>query len=125
MATETIIDVVMPQMGVSVSEGTVTKWLKQEGEAIAADEALLALCAALLACETCAPSCTALAEDCTVLTTTIDVSEPLPGLDTSGVAYSDYSPAPNFDGSLIAFVSTRDDPQGEIYLMNSDGSNIQ
>src|SRR4051794_21425895 len=41
MATETIIDVVMPQMGVSVSEGTVTKWLKQEGEPIAADEALL------------------------------------------------------------------------------------
>src|SRR5688572_20565162 len=28
-------------MGVSVSEGTVTKWLKQEGEAIAADEPLL------------------------------------------------------------------------------------
>src|SRR6476620_9305345 len=31
----------MPQMGVSVSEGTITKWLKQEGEPIAADESLL------------------------------------------------------------------------------------
>src|SRR5438552_10838227 len=31
----------MPQMGVSVSEGTITKWLKQEGESVAADEALL------------------------------------------------------------------------------------
>jgi pyruvate dehydrogenase E2 component (dihydrolipoamide acetyltransferase) len=31
----------MPQMGVSVSEGTITKWLKSEGEEIAADEALL------------------------------------------------------------------------------------
>jgi pyruvate dehydrogenase E2 component (dihydrolipoamide acetyltransferase) len=41
LATDTAIDVVMPQMGVSVSEGTVTKWLKQEGEAIAADEPLL------------------------------------------------------------------------------------
>src|SRR5438105_6604788 len=41
MATETAIDVVMPQMGVSVSEGTVTKWLKQEGESIEADEPLL------------------------------------------------------------------------------------
>ena len=39
MATDTQIDVVMPQMGVSVSEGTITKWLKQEGETIAADEA--------------------------------------------------------------------------------------
>jgi pyruvate dehydrogenase E2 component (dihydrolipoamide acetyltransferase) len=41
MATTSAIDVVMPQMGVSVSEGTITKWLKQEGEQIAADEALL------------------------------------------------------------------------------------
>jgi 2-oxoglutarate dehydrogenase E2 component (dihydrolipoamide succinyltransferase) len=41
MATETAIDVVMPQMGVSVSEGTITKWLKSEGEAIQADEPLL------------------------------------------------------------------------------------
>ena len=41
MATTSAIDVVMPQMGVSVSEGTITKWLKQEGEAIAADEPLL------------------------------------------------------------------------------------
>ena len=41
MATGTQVDVVMPQMGVSVSEGTITKWLKQEGEQIAADEPLL------------------------------------------------------------------------------------
>jgi pyruvate/2-oxoglutarate dehydrogenase complex dihydrolipoamide acyltransferase (E2) component len=41
MATTSAIDVVMPQMGVSVSEGTITKWLKQEGEKIAADESLL------------------------------------------------------------------------------------
>jgi pyruvate dehydrogenase E2 component (dihydrolipoamide acetyltransferase) len=41
MATGTAIDVVMPQMGVSVSEGTITKWLKQEGESVEADEALL------------------------------------------------------------------------------------
>jgi pyruvate dehydrogenase E2 component (dihydrolipoamide acetyltransferase) len=41
MATGTAIDVVMPQMGVSVSEGTITKWLRSEGEAIQADEPLL------------------------------------------------------------------------------------
>jgi pyruvate dehydrogenase E2 component (dihydrolipoamide acetyltransferase) len=39
-ATETV-DVTMPQMGVSVSEGTITKWLKQVGEAVEADEPLL------------------------------------------------------------------------------------
>jgi pyruvate dehydrogenase E2 component (dihydrolipoamide acetyltransferase) len=39
--TGTAVDVVMPQMGVSVSEGTITKWLKQAGEPIEADESLL------------------------------------------------------------------------------------
>jgi 2-oxoglutarate dehydrogenase E2 component (dihydrolipoamide succinyltransferase) len=41
MATETAVDVVMPQMGVSVSEGTITRWLKQEGEQVEADQPLL------------------------------------------------------------------------------------
>src|SRR4030095_7811811 len=41
MATGTAVDVVMPQMGVSVSEGTITKWLKAEGEQVEADEPLL------------------------------------------------------------------------------------
>ena len=41
MATGTRTEVVMPQMGVSVAEGTVTKWLRQPGEAIALDEPLL------------------------------------------------------------------------------------
>src|SRR5205085_1554124 len=31
----------MPQMGVSVSEGTIIKWLKQQGEQVEADEPLL------------------------------------------------------------------------------------
>jgi len=41
MATETAVEVVMPQMGVSVSEGTIIKWLKQQGEQVEADEPLL------------------------------------------------------------------------------------
>src|SRR6478736_1422226 len=41
MATTEAVDVVMPQMGVSVSEGTITKWLKQQGEEVQSDEPLL------------------------------------------------------------------------------------
>jgi len=41
MATNTAVDVVMPQMGVSVSEGTITKWSKNVGDTIEADETLL------------------------------------------------------------------------------------
>ena len=41
MSTGTQTEVVMPQMCVSVSEGTITKWLKQVGETIGRDEPLL------------------------------------------------------------------------------------
>jgi len=41
VSTGTQTEVVMPQMGVSVSEGTITKWLRQVGEPIARDEPLL------------------------------------------------------------------------------------
>jgi len=41
MASATVIDVVMPQMGVSVSEGTIVKWLVNEGGTIEADAPLL------------------------------------------------------------------------------------
>ena len=34
------IDVVMPQMGESITEGTLTKWLKRPGEAVTRDEPL-------------------------------------------------------------------------------------
>jgi 2-oxoglutarate dehydrogenase E2 component (dihydrolipoamide succinyltransferase) len=41
MAATAVVDVVMPQMGVSVSEGTITKWLKNVGDTVEADESLL------------------------------------------------------------------------------------
>jgi pyruvate/2-oxoglutarate dehydrogenase complex dihydrolipoamide acyltransferase (E2) component len=41
VSTGTQTEVVMPQMGVSVSEGTITKWIKQVGDSIGRDEPLL------------------------------------------------------------------------------------
>src|SRR6266571_4706624 len=35
------VTVSMPQLGESVTEGTVTRWLKKEGERVEADEPLL------------------------------------------------------------------------------------
>ncbi|HMT08712.1 MAG TPA: hypothetical protein PKA82_11965, partial [Pyrinomonadaceae bacterium] len=35
------VDVVMPQMGESITEGTVSRWLKAVGDTIAKDEAIL------------------------------------------------------------------------------------
>ncbi|MGA2469181.1 MAG: multifunctional oxoglutarate decarboxylase/oxoglutarate dehydrogenase thiamine pyrophosphate-binding subunit/dihydrolipoyllysine-residue succinyltransferase subunit [Solirubrobacteraceae bacterium] len=41
MAVDTTIQVVMPQMGDSVSEGTVLEWRKTEGDSVAADETIV------------------------------------------------------------------------------------
>ena len=35
------VSVTMPRLGESVTEGTITRWLKQEGEHVEADEPLL------------------------------------------------------------------------------------
>ena len=37
-------DVVMPQMGESITEGTLTKWLKKPGDTVARDEPLFEIC---------------------------------------------------------------------------------
>ena len=35
------LEVVMPQMGESITEGTVSKWLKQQGDKVEKDEPIL------------------------------------------------------------------------------------
>ena len=42
-STETLIDVAMPQMGVSVVEGTVVEWKKQPGDWVEADEIIASI----------------------------------------------------------------------------------
>ena len=42
-STETTVDVAMPQMGVSVAEGTVVEWKKQPGDWVEADEVIAAI----------------------------------------------------------------------------------
>src|SRR5688500_10171761 len=41
MAVDTTVEVVMPAMGDSVSEGTILEWHKQEGDQVSEDEVLV------------------------------------------------------------------------------------
>src|SRR3954452_22179255 len=41
--TELLVDVTMPQMGVSVAEGTVVEWKKQAGDWVEADEIIASI----------------------------------------------------------------------------------
>jgi pyruvate dehydrogenase E2 component (dihydrolipoamide acetyltransferase) len=77
MATETAVDVVMPQMGVSVSEGTITKWLKREGEQVEADEPLLEISTDKVDTEVPAPASGTLTQILVEEGTTVDVGTKL------------------------------------------------
>ena len=90
MATETAIDVVMPQMGVSVSEGTVTKWLKQEGEHVEADEPLLEISTDKVDTEVPSPASGTLTQILVQEGETVEVGTPLARIGGGGGA----APAP-------------------------------
>ncbi len=88
MATTEAIDVVMPQMGVSVSEGTVTKWLKQEGEQVEADESLLEISTDKVDTEVPSPASGTLTQILVQEGETVDVGTKLAVIGGDGVAAS-------------------------------------
>src|SRR3989442_14100949 len=56
------IDVLMPQMGESIAEGTLSKWLKKLGDAVKRDEPLFEISTDKVDAEIPAPSAGVLAE---------------------------------------------------------------
>jgi 2-oxoglutarate dehydrogenase E2 component (dihydrolipoamide succinyltransferase) len=94
MATETAIDVVMPQMGVSVSEGTITKWLKQEGEHVEADEPLLEISTDKVDTEVPSPGAGTLTQILVQEGQTVDVGTKLGQIGGGGAAPAQEEAAP-------------------------------
>ena len=88
MATDTQVEVVMPQMGVSVSEGTITKWLKSEGEPIARDEALLEISTDKVDTEIPSPAEGVVAKILVQEGETVEVGTPLAVIAPEGAAVS-------------------------------------
>ena len=56
------MDITMPQLGETVTEGTITRWFKQVGEAVAVDEILIEIETDKVVLEVPAPSAGVLAE---------------------------------------------------------------
>jgi 2-oxoglutarate dehydrogenase E2 component (dihydrolipoamide succinyltransferase) len=96
MATTETVDVVMPQMGVSVSEGTITKWLKQEGEQVEADEPLLEISTDKVDTEVPSPGSGTLTQILVQEGATVDVGTKLAviGGEGGGAASTDDVPEP-------------------------------
>ncbi len=93
MSTGTQTEVVMPQMGVSVSEGTITKWLKQPGDQVARDEPLLEISTDKVDTEVPSPGEGVLTQILVPEGETVDVGTVLATIGPAGSAPSE-APAP-------------------------------
>jgi 2-oxoglutarate dehydrogenase E2 component (dihydrolipoamide succinyltransferase) len=94
MSTGTQVEVVMPQMGVSVSEGTITRWLKQPGEEIALDEPLLEISTDKVDTEVPSPGEGIVAEIRVQEGETVEVGTVLAVIAPAGAAPAETTPEP-------------------------------
>ncbi|MDX6563146.1 MAG: hypothetical protein QOD65_2960 [Gaiellales bacterium] len=84
MSTGTLVDVVMPQMGVSVSEGTVVTWRKQVGDAVKADETIVEFSTDKVDTEVPSPATGTVREILVPEGETVDVGTRIAVIDTGG-----------------------------------------
>jgi pyruvate/2-oxoglutarate dehydrogenase complex dihydrolipoamide acyltransferase (E2) component len=80
--TETLVDVTMPQMGVSVAEGTVVEWRKQAGDWIEADEIIASISTDKIDTDVEAPATGRVQEVLVDVGTTVDVGTVLARIAT-------------------------------------------
>ena len=78
------VSVTMPRLGESVSEGTVTRWLKKEGERVEADEPLLEVSTDKVDTEIPAPSAGVIVAIRVSEDVTVDVGTELAVIDETG-----------------------------------------
>jgi 2-oxoglutarate dehydrogenase E2 component (dihydrolipoamide succinyltransferase) len=80
------VDVIMPQMGESIAEGTVSRWLKKVGDTVKRDEAILEISTDKVDAEIPAPAAGVLAEIKVEEGATVAVQTVVAVIDTEGAA---------------------------------------
>ncbi len=86
MAVGSLVDVVMPQMGVSVSEGTISRWAKQVGDKIEADETVVEISTDKVDTEVPSPASGTIVEILVQEGETVPVTTVIARIDTAGGA---------------------------------------
>jgi pyruvate/2-oxoglutarate dehydrogenase complex dihydrolipoamide acyltransferase (E2) component len=89
----------MPQMGVSIAEGTVVEWKKEPGDAVKADEPLLDISTDKAESELPAPAAGRLAEVLVEAGETVDVGTVLARIETRAEGGGEASAATSGDGA--------------------------
>src|SRR5438876_12203721 len=87
------VSVTMPRLGESVTEGTVTRWLKQEGERVEADEPLLEVSTDKVDTEIPSPAAGVLSRIVVHEDETAEVGSELAVIDGDGAAPAASAPA--------------------------------
>ncbi|MFZ1997174.1 MAG: biotin/lipoyl-containing protein, partial [Solirubrobacteraceae bacterium] len=94
--TEALVDVTMPQMGVSVAEGTVVGWRVAVGDAIEAEQPICDISTDKIDTEVPAPASGVVAEILVDVDQTVDVGTVMARIAVEGGA------TPNGDGAPVA-----------------------
>jgi 2-oxoglutarate dehydrogenase E2 component (dihydrolipoamide succinyltransferase) len=87
------IDVIMPQMGESIAEGTLSKWLKKQGEAVKRDEPIFEISTDKVDAEIPSPSAGVLAEILVNEGQTVAVQTVVARIETDASAGAKTAPA--------------------------------
>ena len=90
-------DVIMPQMGESIFEGTLTKWLKKVGDKVQRDEPLFEISTDKVDAEIPAPASGVLREQKVAEGTTVQVNSVVGVIDAEGAAASSAAPSKTSD----------------------------
>ena len=88
------VDVIMPQMGESIFEGTITKWLKKPGDKIERDEPLFEISTDKVDAEIPAPAAGVLKEIKVTEGQTVPIQTVVAVIDAAGAAAAAAAPAP-------------------------------
>jgi 2-oxoglutarate dehydrogenase E2 component (dihydrolipoamide succinyltransferase) len=86
------VDVIMPQMGESIAEGTLTKWLKQVGDTVERDEDLFEISTDKVDADIPSPASGTLVEVLVQEGDTVEVNSIVARIDTEGGAADDGAP---------------------------------
>src|SRR6476469_2136412 len=102
MAVNTTVQVTMPAMGESVTEGTVLEWHKNEGDSVQADETLVEISTDKVDAEVPAPASGTVVKVHVAEGETVEVGQLLAEISTNGVAPAAAAPAAESNGDATA-----------------------
>src|SRR5262245_45926002 len=108
------VSVTMPRLGESVTEGTVTRWLKQEGEHVEADEPLLEVSTDKVDTEIPSPASGILTRIVVGEDETAEVGSELAIIDGDGAAPAVAAPAAAPAAPAAAASAPPNEPQDEV-----------